>query len=746
MSSGAGGDEGGTGGTAAAAADIIAQFQTTRIRLLHSYKRIFQLTRDSALTLDPSTFSVTNTFLYSNIAKLGPDDKIEDQFVVECDKTTYNFKTAFRSQILCQLYECIQKKHPQKFKSFGPYLAHRLRKNGSRLECRVVAATYGLVETDPAGRIVQEYKYVNISGYGVDEQSRAFFLEASGRSKVFIVDDMTALVNGFRGQLKQLGLEKVQITTNKKAEEITALRVQRYAATGLGVAQFDVSKVTKRSARPVPRQMHVTESFVIEKDLSGFQYVSFQRVTSIYAIVRSWTSPREFTIEYDDGTSRTYTSAARDTLLALLLDISHAAGNMRVIVTGEMSDNLRLMPRFAEEEYQSSIKDAFFGASSIEAWFLSRLSKACKAVPLETEAVELACREMNANVACPGIAANSDGTLVKTAMTGILRCLNSAIVGALNNDRLDQSRAIVSMLQALYRIIPSVHGYKAFVEVKEVDTRLLLLQLIQLENDFVNYWTLEVLMMLCSCPLPTRNTQQEFVNKHTLLTDKMLTCLIDLMSARIDHHHSDSDEGDAAAEDSAAASGAETKPAEADGASASASARVASNPLPTAHLPPSTGVAAKAAPVVRVVRDQDPAKDSSTFFPNSLVIVGAAALLESIVSSRRDTSSPELMNKVLDLLEERCEVLIHMLRSTSFLIMENAAILMFVLLKNRQAVGPALKEMALSEALALKHFYNGVFSSSSSQRFISRFLVATWMSGSERVNPGKALLRRMIPR
>jgi hypothetical protein len=62
----------------------------------------------------------------------------------------------------------------------------------------------------------------------------------------------------------------------------------------------------------------------------------------------------------------------------MLMDVAHAAGNRRVIVTGEISDNLRLMPRFAEEDYQSSIKDAFFGANSIEAWFLGSLAKIIK--------------------------------------------------------------------------------------------------------------------------------------------------------------------------------------------------------------------------------------------------------------------------------------------------------------------------------------------------------------------------------
>ena len=66
--------------------------------------------------------------------------------------------------------------------------------------------------------------------------------------------------------------------------------------------------------------------FNLEKDASGFQYVSYQRVKNIYALVRSSSNPREFTIEYQDGTSRTYTCPVRDTLLATLLDVAHAAG------------------------------------------------------------------------------------------------------------------------------------------------------------------------------------------------------------------------------------------------------------------------------------------------------------------------------------------------------------------------------------------------------------------------------------
>jgi hypothetical protein len=339
--------------------------------------RIFQLTTESVITLDPSNFSVTNTFPYGSIAKLGPDDKVADQFLLEVDKTVYNYKTAYRGQLLCQLFECIAKRIPNKFKTIGPYLGSRLRKNGARVDCKISAAPFGIVETDLSGRTLQEYYFVNINKIGADERQRAFFFRSSGRAKVFFVDDLDALINGCKYQVKQLGLDTITFVPGSQINEVLQSRANAYAITGAPVSSFDVNKITKRSLRPMPRQLNVTEEFIVEKDASGFQFVSFHKISMVYALVRSPTNPREFTIEYEDGTSVSYNCSVRDTLLSIILDVAHAIGNARVIVTGQVSDSLRLMPRFAEEDYQASIKDAFFGASSIEAWFLSRLAKVC---------------------------------------------------------------------------------------------------------------------------------------------------------------------------------------------------------------------------------------------------------------------------------------------------------------------------------------------------------------------------------
>jgi len=282
--------------------------------------------------------------------------------------------------------------------------------------------------------------------------------------------------------------------------------------------------------------------------------------------------------------------------------------------------------------------------------------------------------------------------------------------------------------------------------------------------------------ILCKCPHSAKNLQQELINKHSLLADEMMNCLLDLMSHRTEPEPPQlSDNADSA--QAGAFSTESNKDRTTDGVSNNTQqniqqqqhhatqqhsnnatrpippvpvSSVIANPSPTSHIPsiPKETYSSPPQPAASTLSSkgkESVSTDLVNFTPNSLVVISAAALLESILSSNRETSSPELLNKLLDSLYDRCDVLIQMLKSNSFLIMENAAILMFTLIKNRPQSAMVLKELALSEMLVLRHFYNAVFSPSNTQRFISRFLVATWITGSEKVNPGKALLYRIVP-
>ena len=741
---------------------VIAQYQSTRVRtLFRNYTRIFQITKTAVVTRDPNTFEVTNTLGYKNITTIGPDEKYPDQFIFKHDKSgEFCFKCTHRDQILCQLYEAMTK-DCSKFKTYGPYRAQRLRKNGLRTEAKIAVASFGIVEMNEHGKVLQEYRWVNVTKIGFDEKDYGMFFQYSERIKIFYVSDLNQVMTGIGACLKQIGICNVKMSKGQSVVETIKLRSKCFSNVGSPVAVFNVNKQTNRSNRLIPRQLHLTELYIVEKDASGFQYVSYRPVNSIYSVVRSWSNPRKFTIEYKDGSSRAYHTAVRDTILAALQDVCHAAGNIRVVVTGELSDSLRLIPRYADEEYKKKMLDSIFGPFTIEVWFLKMMAKAFndKKSGMDHEKFVQTCREFNANVPFPGIATTSDPSLVKTCTTAVLSCI-SHFIGSASHGKIviNNPRGVGVMLQTLYRFLTSNHGYKCFVEIKEIDARHVLIVLIRCDIDFVNYWAIQVLKLLCNCPLPTRNVQLEYVNKHTLLTDGLLRSLLDLMGVRAavelpystDSENEESDEED---------SGFEDYDSDEEG---NVEHRATMQPvtrtvvdkessLPKEKTPWEKNVPSVDTPVPEPsssleeekAQKDDSGKSRQVFFPNSLVIVASAELLESLICSKKDTTSPELQDIVLDLLEERYEILVHMLRSTSFLIMENAAILMHVLTKNRPEVEPLLIESVLSECLVLKHFYNGIFSPSAAQRFISRFLCATWMTGEK--SDGKKLLRKLLP-
>ena len=185
-----------------------------------------------------------------------------------------------------------------------------------------------------------------------------------------------------------------------------------------------------------------------------------------------------------------------------------------------------------------------------------------------------------------------------------------------------------------------------------------------MKNDFISYWTLELLNRLCRCPFEPRKPQIEFVNKHTLLNDKMLTCLIDLMTSRLDmdksipgvgmeeqENTSNEKQNNSSGNSLLDPTGPPQAPithvsAVQDGAGA----KVTPNLAPTAHLPSAApqkaGIAHTTHTGSAKGKESGPETPGS-FYPNSLVIVSSASLLESVVTSSRDTSSPELLNTVL---------------------------------------------------------------------------------------------------
>jgi hypothetical protein len=203
---------------------LIAQFQVLKLGMLWTTKkRILQVTNIGIITIDPATFRHTNTIEYESITSLVSDESSEDSFTLIAGGTNYTFKSVHRSQLLCQLIECATSccnKLNQLFLSFGPFEVQRMKKNKIKIDCKLTITGYGIIETDPSGKVLQQYKYVNVSRYGTDETANVFFFVHSDRIKIFIsIASLNKIMEAVKNQLKLLGVNKPAFFNSQNANE-----------------------------------------------------------------------------------------------------------------------------------------------------------------------------------------------------------------------------------------------------------------------------------------------------------------------------------------------------------------------------------------------------------------------------------------------------------------------------------------------------------------------------------------------
>lgn len=83
--------------------DYVAKFQATKVSWKGSYQRILALANKTFETLDPSTFAVTNSFSYKQLADVSLDPKDLESFnlVIRTTKDeTSTWKCKYRTQLV----------------------------------------------------------------------------------------------------------------------------------------------------------------------------------------------------------------------------------------------------------------------------------------------------------------------------------------------------------------------------------------------------------------------------------------------------------------------------------------------------------------------------------------------------------------------------------------------------------------------------------------------------------------------
>ena len=130
--------------------------------------------------------------------------------------------------------------------------------------------------------------------------------------------------------------------------------------------------------------------------------------------------------------------------------------------------------------------------------------------------------------------------------------------------------------------------------------------------------------------------------------------------------------------------------------------------------------------------------------PSDLILMVTSDILQSLLCSYHDTTSPEHFQLFIGALANRYRALLSLLRSSTPFVLENTALLLHLLSTHAPSSTAAIRDAALSSAVLLQHFYLATFSPLEGQRFLSRYLCSMWLSGPPNCDE-KRLLKRMVP-
>jgi hypothetical protein len=312
----------------------------------------------------------------------------------------------------------------------------------------------------------------------------------------------------------------------------------------------------------VTRNLALTgKGYLVERDAGGV--VSCKRLADLFCVVRHPRSS-ELTLEFSNGSSRTYTSSNRDALLVSILDAAATLGkNTAVHVSDVMSSgyclaSLRISPSHSQEKTTAT---SLFQPISIPLYCLKHVhsmsTKAYAFVSREFEVVQRrqdidlagqcqavveACREFNASVPPTGEGLPT-GTADKyvSGSIGALWGLVAALLGrpppqgeaALHNVReSSQAEATAStFLQTLCILSKSPAGYKLSAELSTLQEAIPLLWAI--DDVFCKFWSFQVLNVLLS-GLPRRDAEAEYVNKSVILSTGGQQLVQGLVSAMVE--------------------------------------------------------------------------------------------------------------------------------------------------------------------------------------------------------------------
>jgi DnaJ homolog subfamily C member 13 len=450
-------------------------FLSTKVHAIRGkYGRLWCLTTKEVHHIDPADFKVTNSWPWADVVELVPSSgsTTDFTFTVKTNKKSevLKFMCDDRSALLTSVARYASEAAAAGASAAGSaaarrFVAVKITRASMRMECAVELLPWGVAYSINDRRL-GVYPFTEITSIKpIKDDPSAVVIYVHGRGRLFAMPERSEFLRLSSNQLTRLGAPSVVSDQGITTADYRTERQNHGSEMGSPrVAEFDVLKISSKNSTPRTRKLVLTEKSITERDATSYAVVSSRSHSSIFGLVRHWDEPQRLTIEYKDGSARSYLSSLRESVLGALLDSCRNCGNTAVIVSPEPTKaGERCLPFSLDED------------PAVELAYLSELQRRTRAVagaaasagPYNQGLIK-ASSEFNQNISGAGISYAAKKSTIQAILPDLLATLNQVV------QMEDGPTAfVVTLLQAIMRVVSSKAGYQLFPTLSDAGVALL---------------------------------------------------------------------------------------------------------------------------------------------------------------------------------------------------------------------------------------------------------------------------------
>ncbi|CAH0774017.1 unnamed protein product [Bemisia tabaci] len=491
------------------------------------YKRIFSVGTQGITTYNPNSLEVTNRWPYSDIISIkalpqGHEFAIHMKKEKDGKKDSMRFSTEYRSQLLSDAlkYRHLFDEKPQEILKYEAFKHHW---SGTKLPIVLEVTPYSLDQLDTAtNQLLASYCFYDIECIrDVSDVPTGFVVVCKyGRMHFFSCHKKEDIKKKMQEAALYYLNDRIDFSANSILDqEVVAQRFGQFSGDEhiTSMAEFTVSKVqNNRHSESQRRLLCLSETCILERDVQTYSIVTLRPLSDIFALIRDPSNPQLFTIEYINGSKRSYNAPNRDSLLASLMDSVRASGNRDVHIKMNFTDRGKRLSPFSypvDEEVETS-----------QLKFLHQ--------PPSKKSFNEIIERFNCNIPYSGLlySVTQDGLFTENKDKLIILALQSVLIKEGDQTEISNSE-LEAQFQALRRLVASKIGFSAFTTLNgfREGIGVKVVRALKRENEAITHAAVD---MICALMHPMHDDcdlRQEQLNKSSLLsTQKFLEQLLDM--------------------------------------------------------------------------------------------------------------------------------------------------------------------------------------------------------------------------